>query len=750
MMSHFRIIAGFIFTLAFVMLTSSAMAGQGQIDEPQPRRLVAVRALGSLTIDGMLDEVDWGRAPVAKGFVQNEPREGEPATEDTEVRVLYDADSLYIGIFARDNEPQHIITSELTKDFNRTGGDDVEIVLDTFHDERNGYVFATNAWGAKFDAQMVNEGREVNENWDALWSVKTRIAETGWFAEIAIPFRTLRFADADPQTWGINFERRIRRKNEDTFWAPLPRIYDLQRVSLAGTLEGLQGLRAGNDLRVKPYVLGSSGKSTRADVGNDYDLGLDVKYGVTKGLTWDFTLNTDFSQVEADEQQINLSRFSLFFPEKRDFFLENSGVFQFGQGNERGGGGNGGPNGSGNAAGGRPGSPRDPVLFFSRRIGLSDAGNAIPILGGTRLTGRAGPYTLGVLNIQQKSFDTSLATNFTALRLRRDVLGNADIGAVFLNKDVEGPRYNRVLAADANFRFFRNFNISTYAARAFSPESVVGSRGSDTMARAGFNYRGPFWEYRAAYATIGERFNDEMGFFDRIGVDKANAYVATHTRPKLTSRWAREIYPHVDYLNINYAGGGLQTRNVDYHVPIDFQDGSWMELGLNVSSESLRAPFLINRRRNVIIAPGRYDFHEWFTTWKSDPSKPMAVSGRWGVGNFYDGYKQNYQLGTALRLSSRLNALASISRNQIDLVGGKYATNLITTRVDYAFSTTAFVNALLQYNTDVHEWSSNVRFNLIHRPLSDFFLVLNERRDSDNGILLDRALIAKMTYMVAF
>src|SRR5262245_34500476 len=323
---------------AVALLAASCVIGPllgeaaGQVDfrtARTERKLPAVRATGPIKTDGSLDEPDWARAPLAHDFIQNDPREGEPATEDTDVRVLYDANNIYIGVFAHDRDPRAILTSELSKDFNRESGDDFEIVLDTFHDQRNGYVFATNAHGAKWDAQMINEGLEINENWDGLWDVATRIVDTGWYAEIVIPFRTLRFRTGDEQTWGINFQRRIRRRNEDSFWAPVPGIYGRPRGSLARTLEGRQGVRPGNDLRVKPYVLGSAGKSSRVDVGTDAQAGLDVKYGVTNGLTWDFTVNTDFSQVEADEQQVNLTRFSLFFPEKRDFFLENSGIFQF-------------------------------------------------------------------------------------------------------------------------------------------------------------------------------------------------------------------------------------------------------------------------------------------------------------------------------------------------------------------------------------------------------------------------------------
>src|SRR5882672_2949149 len=306
------------------------------------KQLTAVRAIGDITLDGALDEAAWREAPVANGFIQNDPREGNPATYDTDVRILYTDDALYFGVFAHDMEPSKIIVSDLKKDFNVGSSDGFRIVLDTFHDGRNGYQFATNPAGAKWDSQMSSEGRDNNSNWDGIWDVKTRLTETGWVAEIRIPFRTLKFGDADPQVWGINFERKLRRLNEDSYWSPIPRIYDAQRVSLAGTLEGLRGLHAGKNIRVKPYALTSGSRITTRPMAGDFQGGVDVKYGVTSGLVWDFTVNTDFSQVEADEQQVNLTRFNLFFPEKRDFFLENQGIFNFGT---DGGGGGGGFNG---------------------------------------------------------------------------------------------------------------------------------------------------------------------------------------------------------------------------------------------------------------------------------------------------------------------------------------------------------------------------------------------------------------------
>ena len=715
----------------------------GQIDYKTARTdrtLPAVRAEGPIKIDGALDEADWAGAPTAHGFIQNDPHEGEPATEDTDVRVLYDANNLYFGVFAHDREPFNILTSELTKDFNRESGDDFEIILDTFHDERNGYMFATNARGAKWDAQTINEGREINENWDALWDVATRITEEGWFAEIAIPFRTLRFSSADEQTWGVNFQRRIRRRNEDSFWAPLPRIYDLQRVSLAGTLAGLRGVRPGNDLRIKPYALGSAGESATVQVGRDASAGLDVKYGVTSGLTWDFTVNTDFSQVEADEQQVNLTRFSLFFPEKRDFFLENSGIFQFGQGR-------GVVFGGGGLTSGRQ---TDAILFFSRRIGLSDKGESIPIGGGTRLTGRVGPYAVGLLNIEQRSGGTSAATNFTALRLRRNVLANSDIGIIALNKETHGPAFNRVVGTDANFRFFDSLDVNLSLARTFSPAAAVGNDGSESTGNASLHYRDRRWELQGTYVRIGERFNDEMGFVPRTGVSKFDSTYGARFRPTRLSKWLRELFPHLGVTNVSWLTGELQSRLIGAHMSINLQDGSGGELGVDPTTENLIAPFTINRRRGIVIPIGRYEFNDWHSTWRTNASAPFSLNGRVSVGDFYDGHKQTYSVGAAVRLGGRLNASINESRNQIQLRAGRYTTDLIGARIEYGFSTIAFANALLQYNTDAREWNSNLRFNLIHHRLSDFFLVFNDRRDSITGDLIDRALVAKMTYMVAF
>jgi hypothetical protein len=706
------------------------------------RRLTAAQAQGPIALDGRLDEPSWAAAPIATNFVQNDPREGEPATFDTEVRLLYDERALYIGVFAKDPEPAAIIVNELRKDFNTGNGDGFQVVIDTFHDERNGYQFAINPMGAKWDSQMSNEGRDQNANWDGIWDVGTRIGEDGWYAEIEIPFKTLKFGPEAMQTWGINFQRRLRRKNENSYWSPLRRIHQLSRVSMAGTYEGLQGLRPGANIRVKPYALANMNKLAGRSLDKDYDAGFDVKYGVTSGLTWDFTVNTDFSQVEADEQQVNLTRFNLFFPEKRDFFLENSGVFQFGSGNTGGGGG---------AGGGRQNASQDMIFFFSRQIGLSPNGDAIPLLAGTRLTGRVGGWSVGALNIQQREQTASPSTNFTALRARRDILGNSDIGVMFLNKDPNGGDYNRAFGADANFRFFRDLTMNVAGAKSATPSDRLPGSGDDWYSKSSIGYRGDVLETRAMYQTIGARFNDEMGFVPRVGVDNLEAYLGAHLRFKQLSGWMRETFPHFQIENFTrHNGAGLESRYMDWHWPITFQNSAFVEVGVNPNVEVIDDRFTINSRRNIYVNPGRYEFKENFILANTNAAAPFSMNLRYGNGEFYDGYRRNYTIGGTYRMNQHLNLSLSDQINDIELGSGAFVTHLVTGRVNYYFNTKVFVNALVQYNTDTNQWSSNVRLDIIHRPLSDIYLVYNERHDSRSGALISRAVIAKMTYLLAF
>jgi hypothetical protein len=719
---------------AVILIFAAAACGQelNYASARYERRLEAVKTEEKITIDGRLDEASWGRAPVAANFIQNEPRPGEPASEQTEVRVLYDDDNIYFGFLMKDSRAEKLVINELDKDFTRTSADSVDVVLDTFRDERNGYWFSTNAAGAKYDAQMINEGRAVNDDWDGIWYVKTSRNSDSWIAEMAIPFKTLKFRNSDIQTWGINFHRKLRsdNRNEDSYWSPLPRIYGIQRVSLAGTLENLEGIKPGANLKVTPYILGSLLGTGQGAMEKDGDVGFDAKYGISTGFTWDFTYNTDFSQVEADIQQINLTRFSLFFPEKRDFFLENSGIFQFGGGGAFTMGG-------------------DMIFFFSRRIGLSDDGQAIPILAGTRLTGRAANWEIGLLNMQQEEFENTPATNFTVARVRRNILANSDVGFMMNNKETEGPHYNRVFGADANFRFGQSVTVNGYIAKSFSP--LAGKDRENWASNLGFNYQDGTYTVDVAYTDIQQNFTDEMGFVPRTGIRKLWSYLSYDWRPESLRKWVRSLRPHSPLTLIKDPQGRTETREIGFHFGVDFQNGSVIEAGTNAAQEDIRRPFIISNAEGVQVPIGLYKFRHYFIRGSSDESRKLYVSGRFEVGDFYGGYKHSYTAGAGYRVHYKLTASFNYAHNNISLpqADGHFKTNLFAARLDYSFSTNVFLKALVQYNSDLRQWSSNVRFNIIHRPLSDLYIVYNEQRDQRTGSLLERSVIAKFTYLLA-
>src|SRR5262245_12882964 len=420
----------------------------------------AARAGQAIEIDGLLSDEAWREAPMIDTFTQQEPENGQPATERTEVRLLYDSSNLYIAVHAFDSEPDHIVATEMRRDSARLLDEDhFEIILDTFRDSRSGYMFVTNPLGAKLEQQIFEEGggnvrgsaSNINKDWNGVWNAAARRTSDGWTAEIAIPMVTLRSPDVPVQTWGINFMRNIRRKNEVVYWSPIVKPYNIMQVSMAGTMTGMTDLNRGLDLRIKPYVT-AGGRYDRVDVVSKTDalkdLGADVKYGLGHGLALDLTVNTDFAQAEVDEQQVNLTRFALFFPEKRDFFLENSGQFSVST----------------------QGTDRLMDLFFSRRIGLSDTGEPIAIRGGGRLTGKVNGNNIAVLDLQTDEFNGRPADNFLVARYSKDLNRRSRIGGLLINKEsINSTRFNRVMAADALYGPTRAFSIHTIAAKSMTP-----------------------------------------------------------------------------------------------------------------------------------------------------------------------------------------------------------------------------------------------------------------------------------------
>lgn len=703
--------------------------------EAMPRPVArAVRASGPIRIDGALDELDWMQAPALDRFIQSQPRTGYPASEITIVRILYDAHRLYIGAECRDSEPQRLVIPSLEQDFESGDSDIFGVTLDTFHDRRNAFMFLVNPRGAVKDAQDFDDSRLEDAAWEGVIEVKTRIHEQGWTVELALPFTTLRF---DPrltqQTWGLNFLRRIRRRNEESYWAPIDRRDRIHRMSKAGTLEGLQGLRAGRNLTVKPYVLGAnlSGRALTQPAGADFNAGGDLKYGLTPQLTLDLTVRTEFSQVEVDQEQVNLTRFPLFFPEKRDFFLENSGTFAFGDISERSL---------------RLGaSLRDFTLFHSRRIGLTSDGQPLPILGGGRLTGKVRGFELGLLNIQTQHSDRAPAENFSAVRVRKSLGGRGDAGIVLLNRqatETSSRPYNRSVGADLNLRFLQNLVVNSYVAATEDPIAT----GSTTAARLTAGWRDRFWDASAFVKQVGDGFEPRMGFVRRRDMRHSYATLGVHPRPRL--RFVQELNPYIEVDYITNLRSVLETRNTTLGFDVPFQDGGRFGVTYNDAFERLFEPFPVLSR--TVIQPGDYNFGE--TTLSYRTSAGRALSGQVNVsrGGYYSGDKTSVSLGALWRPNYRLSMDLSVQRNDVDLPDETFGANVFGVRVKYGFSTTLFASGYLQYNAAADQVVTNLRFNFIHSPLSDLFVVYTERRETSAPRPLERAFTVKFTKLLAF
>jgi hypothetical protein len=593
--------------------------------------------------------------------------------------------------------------------------ENIILILDTFHDRRNGFVFMVNALGGMRDEQISDEANP-NIDWNGVWSSGARRFEQGWTAEIAIPFKSLRYNPGASQIWGVNLERTIRWKNERVYLAPMPASYGppaIWKVSLAADLVGLEAPPTGKNLEVKPYGIAGITTDRRASVSNrlDRDAGFDVKYGVTKALTADFTLNTDFAQVEDDEQQVNLTRFSLFFPEKREFFLEGQGVFNFG--------GVASPR-SGQAAGDAP------ALFFSRQIGIN-AGRAVPIIGGGRVTGKAGPFSVGVLNIQtdEESASQALAANFSVLRLRRDVLRKSAVGAMYTRRSValDGGGSNEAFGIDGVFAFYENVRLNTYLARTRTP----GVTGDDGSYRTQLEYYADRYGVQLERLSVGEHFNPEMGFMRRRNFAKSLANVRFSPRP--AGRQAvRKYYYEFDYSYFTNGTGRLESRAAQAAFRIEFQNSDRINVEHVRMYELLEAPFPISS--NVTIPVGGYGFDETLLSYQLGQQRKVSGTPTLTFGRFYGGRQTAALYRGRVEVTPRLTFEPSISLNWVDLPQGEFLSNVVSTRVTSTLTPRMFVGALVQYNSNINAFSNNVRFRWEYLPGSELFVVYSEGRDT--------------------
>lgn len=692
------------------------------------------RAKGPIRLDGVIDEPAWVGIQAENEYFQLEPVRGVPADEYTEFRMVYDDENIYIATINLQNGP--IITSSLQRDFNpASDGDLIAFMFDTFDNDRDAFFFQTNPGGAKRDQQT--SGGVRSTEWDGVYDVAVQIDDAGWYAEFAIPFKTLRFDESHPQQqWGFNAIRIARYTNEWMMWSPGQRPFNIFNVFVGGKLLGLEGLQQGRNLKVEPFI--SSNYNPDTEDAFEPNIGLDAKYGVTSSLTLDMTVNTDFSQVDADTQQVNLTRFSLFFPEQREFFLENQGLFDVG-----GGGGGGGP--GGRAIIGSRG--RDLIPFFSRRIGLSKRGTPLPILAGARLTGYLAGFDLGVMNMQVGSKGNIPSDNWTVLRLKRDILSNSDIGTFLFNREQGGGTgyWNRSGGADLNLRFFQHrLTLTGFALKTYSP----GNDENNFAGQLQTSYRDDFYTLRGSFMSIEEGFRNDFGFIRRGAIRKTNAFVGIRPRPNRGDGLIRQIFPQIETNYVTDQQDRLLTRTHRAGISINFRDGDNFSINRNMRFERLDEEFML--RSGVTIPTGDYAFNDWNLSFRGSGGRKFTGNVSVTQGDFWTGTQRQTRLGVRYRHNIHFMTQVDLARNKIDLDDGSFKTDLIGLHVNLAFSPRVFLENFIQYNSDSNTISSNVRFRFLHHPLSDFFIVYNERRKISGNHALDRALIIKITNLFSF
>ena len=736
-----------------VVCTTAIVSGQaGAPPSPVPPEVLsrdeagratvrAVRLTEPLDLDGSLDEPVYQEVPAVTGLIQVEPVEGVPASERTEAWILFDDDNVYISARCWDSAPEsQWVVNELRRDsMNTFQNENLTILLDTFYDRRNAVYLLVTPIGGRLDGQVTDE-RDFNGDWNPIWEVETGRFDGGWTVEMAIPFKSLRYRPGRTQVWGVQFRRMIRWKNEVAYLTPIPAARGaggIFLVSLAATLVGLEAPEQGRTLEVKPFAITdvASDRGATPPVSNDVsgDVGLDVKYGVTQNLAADLTVNTDFAQVEADEQQVNLTRFSLFFPEKREFFLENQGLFAFG-------GAGVGPFGGGGGT---------PVMFYSRRIGL-EQGREVPLDVGGRLTGRVGAFSIGALSIHtgDESVSGAQPTTFSVVRVKRDLLRRSSIGAILTRRSLStrSPGSNETYGLDATLAFYDNVSANAYWAKTRTQGFE-----DDVSYRANFDYGGDRYGLAVERLVVGTGFNPEVGFLRRDDMERSFGSFRFSPRPRSIAA-IRKLSWSARLEYITDRAGVLETRGAQGRFGIEFESSDAFDVSVDRNYELLKEPFPI--APGVTIPIGGYSFQEVRTSFSFGQQR--RFSGRVSAqhGSFFSGERTSLGFtGGRLEVTQQLSVEPSVSVNWVDLAEGSFTTELVTARTTYSVTPLMFVSALVQYNSSNHSLGANIRLRWEYQPGSELFVVYDEQRDTmirGYPELDTRAFIVKITRLFRF
>ena len=701
----------------------------------------AVRVTEPLRIDGQLDEAVYRDVPPIGGFLQLEPTAGAPSSERTDLWIAFDDTAMYVSVRAWDAQPDRWILTEMRRDsLNISVNENVAFWFDTFFDKQNAFEFEINALGGIYDSQIISN--RFNADWNPVWEREVGRFDGGWTVEVAIPFKSLRYNPGADQVWGFNMRRTIRHKNEETYLTRVPRRGganargSIALVNSGATLVGVSPPPASRNLELKPYALSSlnADRLARPAVNNkvDGDIGFDVKYGITPNLTADFTYRTDFAQVEVDTQQVNLTRFSLFFPEKRDFFLEGQGIFDFG--------------GQGAAAG----NSVVPLMFFSRRIGLNGA-RTVPIDAGGRLTGRVGRYTIGVLNVLAGEDQVSATdrTNFSVVRVKRDILRRSTVGAMFTNRSVSTLAVGaaQTYGIDTALGFGATLNMDAYLARTQTP----GVRGDDMSSRAHLNYNGGQYGLEVDHVRVGDNFNPDIGFLRRDNFRRSFASGRYSPRNMSVPNVRRVILDgSVDHLADG--DGVLETRQGGAGFGLEFENNDTMNVSYDRYYELLKAPF--NIAPGIRLPVGGYDFQDVTASYSLQNTHWLVGTATVQRGSFYNGDKTTLGFsGGRFNVTNRISFEPGTSVNWVDLEQGSFTSATVSTRGTFTVTPLMFFTGFLQLNSTNDVLSTNLRFRWEYQPGSEFFVVYTDERDSlSRGYpdLRHRAFVMKINRLLRF
>ena len=708
------------FSIALVCLFGGIFCESSELIAANKPSLEAKRLFSPPQIDGeVLADSAWDVADKASGYTQQMPYNGQAASQKTEVYVGYTKDTLYLGVVCFDSDPDLLIVSDSGRDSSLSDVDSFTVIFDSFLDRQNGLMFGTTPTSIEYDGQIMKEGSgrfgsgggAVNMNWDVAWTVKSKIGDYGWSAEFAIPFRSLRYGPEELQDWGLNFQRNIARNDETSFWVPLERQYNLYRVSEAGTLKGLRPPNQ-KSLKLTPYALGLGSKGGVAgnETISEGEFGFDAKYLVTPSLTLDATYNTDFAQVEADEVQVNLDRFSIFLPEKRPFFLENAGLFSVG-------------------------APREIELFFSRRIGIGSGGAQQPIAGGLRLSGKvAGSTNIGLLHMQTEEINELSSNRYSVARVNLELENRSSLGSLLVSRDGDGKdNFNRTYAVDGRWGIGNDNTLSGFLAKTDSPDFDS----DDYAGRLRFNRNTQSLTQSYGYTKVGGNFNPEVGFLSRRNYEKLDAMLFHRRRPE-DYFGIFEIRPHTYYRAFFDETGYYQSGfwHVDNHI--EWHNGWEIHTGINFTHEGVKKAFQINP--GTYVPPGDYDHKESQLVVMTDNRKSLYFEWKSYIGGFYGGDRRSLETKANYRLGDAFTAALTWSHNNIDMKPfaesdglaaslGDFKVNVARLRMSYSITPKMQIQMLVQSDDRKDLLATNLRFSWLQDANSGLYIVYNEVDD---------------------